>query len=117
MKEKGEIVEKMSNFSRKAGRVVFSEPFWGALEPLDRFWTTFWSLWGILVTKSLPKVARRLPKGSQEGVPHPPPFYAISGKLGSVVFYENVKKRYLVFLRTEMSLKYSACHAFSVVGQ
>ena len=60
-----EIVEKTSNFSRKASHAVFSEPFWGALEPLDRFWTTFWSLWGTLVTKSLPKVARRLPKGAK----------------------------------------------------
>ena len=33
---------------------------------MDRFWDTFWSLWGTLVTKSLPKVARRLPKGRVE---------------------------------------------------
>ena len=33
---------------------------------MGRVWDTFRSLWGTLVTKSLPKVARRLPKGHVE---------------------------------------------------
>ena len=64
--ENEKIVKKSSNLLSKASHVVFSEPFWGALGPLGRFWDTFWSLWATLVTKSLPKVPRRLPKGSRK---------------------------------------------------
>ena len=66
MSEKGEIVEKMSNFSRKAGRVVFSELFWGALKPLDRFWTTFWSLWA-KSPKGDPKAPKGVPGVTKKG--------------------------------------------------
>ena len=66
MKENEEIVAKTFNLLRKASHVVFSDPFWGALETLGRFWVTFWSLWDILVTKSLPKVAQRLRKVFQK---------------------------------------------------
>ena len=98
MREKGEIVEKMSNFSRKAGRVVFLEPFWDALDPLDRFWDTFWSLWATLVTKSLPEVARRLPKGRVEilKLPRRDPFWErFCGGAVFCGFKKNLKKQYL----------------------
>jgi len=40
-KENKRIVEKTSNFLRKASHFVFSEPFWGAFEPLGHFWDTY----------------------------------------------------------------------------
>ena len=43
-RENKKIGEKTSNFLRKASHFVFLEPFWGASEPLGRFWDTFRSL-------------------------------------------------------------------------
>ena len=94
MKEKEEIVKNIS-LLEKGGSCCLFGTFLGSLGAVGSLLDHFLEPLGHLGHQKSPKGGPKAPKGLPKGCPAPPPFYAISGKLGSVVFYENVKKRYL----------------------
>ena len=66
--------------------------FFGALEPLGRFWDTFWSLWGTL-GQILKKIAESSPKGTQKGWSADPLFTPFQENRVRFFFMKNVENR------------------------